>query len=1253
MPGRLFQAVKSGIANQELTTALDSTFRRKPRVVNGTYLGRNRILVGGQEYSLQNTSSTPLAKGDIVAVHNIGRKAAAIYAPADLPAGYSSTGGRPYTYISGVTEHSALSGLTTGDDHPQYGLLTGTETITGLWTFDRGASAPFAVLSGSAKVTHLNSDKLDGLDSTAFLSPQYLTLATNSNLSNERVLVAGSGLTLTDGGAGGNATLAVGAGTLLTVAADSVGITPGANYQFIGTGGGTAAGWRNVSELAGAGLAAATGVLAVGAGNGISVAADSVAVNQAYGFTWTAQHTFQADIQLDANLDFVGAQSITTTAGNLTVSPAGDLLLSPAGADVRVQSGVTLRSENYASQTTGWGIDYAGGADFRYLFADEMHVKAFIADLEQALAGGQIISKSVAMVATAFTAPAAGGTATLTVRDLPSASGMAAFQSGDIVRLRTFSRSAGALSVSDCWGVVTSYVNNGNGTQSWTFTRSTAPNAGGMTAGSQVQPDSIVLDYGTSGNGFYEVNAIDGTYGVNSPYAQVATWATHPASGTSVRTRLGNVKGITSQTEYGLWAGQNTTDKYLRLTDTNFEAHGLRVSLYNSGTERIRLDPAVPSIGLGATLPTGFGQAGIWMGRHSDGTYRLSVEESNGDQYLRWTHDGSRYYLDISGDIYLHDSPGAGGDDLGPTLAIGANGLISMGPEGHFRMHDGATPASNVKIDFHVDGSGNAFATIGDYLGGGNYLRYDGSTGDLIFKGKIIVTDGADFLPIEYRPKMTEFHSPYAAIVDANNLKVSVLGKLIVYTDAAYLLQVAPRYELIGRSGDTVVAMYVLKDGTQKQINDGGFRNVYGIDNPNGTTVEYFTIKQNAYASIPSAERANQVIIGYIHLNNSYSDIVSIQSLGEASQTIITPELIKTPSLAAISANLGNVTAGSIVVGSSNKLWLNDDTTAPTVALAIGGSTKASAPFLVYETGAFHAGGASANYVDWNGSTLIVKADIRADAGYLGSLTVNGNLTMNGGRLRWNSNNSYIDNSKIVISDVRSTVLVGDTSQLTLGLINIDLVDSGQGSWRYGVRVADGGNSLANVSSLYHGESAVAGAAAVDRIYNAQTSNGSYADGFYGEMHSYSGSDFNTSGVPFKGKHLTGGSVAVLNQSVDAGDVGTAPAVWIGSSAPNRSIVKVQTGATGQVGFHLDNPNAYSNFLALVTGNGDVSHGSGRGRFTVKGSTDTVGTPPSGEAYVYVKMVYVSRDNINEYRPCLCIKRDNGTEYYMVPYTNF
>ena len=52
-----------------------------------------------------------------------------------------------------------------------------SQTITGLKTFDLGASAPLAVSAGSAKVTYLDADKLDGLEASAFyLASKYASI---------------------------------------------------------------------------------------------------------------------------------------------------------------------------------------------------------------------------------------------------------------------------------------------------------------------------------------------------------------------------------------------------------------------------------------------------------------------------------------------------------------------------------------------------------------------------------------------------------------------------------------------------------------------------------------------------------------------------------------------------------------------------------------------------------------------------------------------------------------------------------------------------------------------------------------------------------------------------------------------------------------------------------------------------------------------------------------------------------------------
>ena len=92
-----------------------------------------------------------------------------------------------------------------------------------------------------------------------------------------------------------------------------------------------------------------------------------------------------------------------------------------------------------------------------------------------------------------------------------------------------------ALDISDCWGTVvldTSYGTSGfdssTKTQRYIVYPVNVPNAGVTTAGTVVDADAIILDYGISGNGLMRLIAIDGMYAANSPYAQIVTWSGHP-----------------------------------------------------------------------------------------------------------------------------------------------------------------------------------------------------------------------------------------------------------------------------------------------------------------------------------------------------------------------------------------------------------------------------------------------------------------------------------------------------------------------------------------------------------------------------------------------------------------------------------------------------------------------------------------------------------------------------------------------------
>ena len=132
-------------------------------------------------------------------------------------------GGDLVNFLTGSTE------VITVDNKGQLGVGTSSPnekvTVEGAISLDEVAAAPSAT-SGYGKIYVKNSDsklyfKNDSgseFDLTVGASgapadAQYVTLATNGTLTNERVLSGSSGITITDAGAGNNVTLSVDANT--------------------------------------------------------------------------------------------------------------------------------------------------------------------------------------------------------------------------------------------------------------------------------------------------------------------------------------------------------------------------------------------------------------------------------------------------------------------------------------------------------------------------------------------------------------------------------------------------------------------------------------------------------------------------------------------------------------------------------------------------------------------------------------------------------------------------------------------------------------------------------------------------------------------------------------------------------------------------------------------------------------------------------------------------------------------------------
>lgn len=608
-------------------------------------------------------STSGLTAGQVLRASGATTAAFAAIQDADLPATIVRTS-RTLTAGAGLTGGGDLSadrtfdvgagtlitvaadsvGITPGSAQYQY-IVSGATPFTAAW------SSGYLNIAATKTLT-VELDSLVNQDLTSDASPTFTTVKC-SNLTDGYVpyhVADATGLAnspiYTDG-------TSIGIGTT----------NPGAKLEVSGTAG------ANNPEIAITGPVSGTPILTLhsAAGGVLPI----IGYNSDGGLrvgtvTGVGAAGFSEKVRIDSsgNVGFATptprklADFLSTTQAQLrltytdnsvytdfTVNSSGILTIAPTGNIIKFPSAVRIQSDNYVSQTTGWGISYAGSADFRYLYADEMHVKAFIADLEQALAGGQIISKSVAPLAADFTVPAAGAAASLVVESFKGFDTFQVFVDGDFVRLRQFDRTGTSLSITNCWGTVVWVSTDTTAkTQTYTFTRSAAPNAGAAIAGSTIGAGTLALDYGTTGNGFLESNAIDGAMAEYAPYHQIVSWTTHPNSGLTVRTRLGNLKGIFNvANEYGLYAGAGVTDadQYLRISNTAVEAHNLPIKMYDGASVTMQMDPTAPSLAMGSTLPSAYGTGdGLWMGK--DTLYKFRVGDVDGE-LIKW--DGSDLYI--------------------------------------------------------------------------------------------------------------------------------------------------------------------------------------------------------------------------------------------------------------------------------------------------------------------------------------------------------------------------------------------------------------------------------------------------------------------------------------------------------------------------------------------------------------------------------------------------------------------------------
>lgn len=372
----------------------------------------------GYLLALDGTSKFPIgALPNADAQYKVLISGVSPYAPAYTA--LSTFAGAGLSWGTGVFDIGAGTLITVGAD--SVGLSNGTAQYQVPVTGESPYTPSYTLLSSFAGdgITWSTNVYSIELSATSGLSLTGTTPAKTLEIADT---IAGSGLTIA------SKVLSVGAGTLITVGADTVGVSNGtAQYQIPVTGANPYTPvWTLLSTYAGAGLTFTGGVFAVGAGNGITVNADDVALttpgtltvsttnsasgshthaitsssnpgatasilaSTAAGYLQLVRlgvgvspsyslHVQSTTEQMHLAYDASNYVSFTiSSGGNLTVAPTGDFIFDPVGNDVLPNTTYDLN---------------LGAINKKYLtlHAAELWVETLVAQNTIATIGGRIL----------------------------------------------------------------------------------------------------------------------------------------------------------------------------------------------------------------------------------------------------------------------------------------------------------------------------------------------------------------------------------------------------------------------------------------------------------------------------------------------------------------------------------------------------------------------------------------------------------------------------------------------------------------------------------------------------------------------------------------------------------------------------------------------------------------------------------------------------------------------------------------------
>ena len=429
--------------------------------------------------------------------------------------------------------------------------------------------------------------------------------------------------------------------------------------------------------------------------------------------------------------------SDSVTFGALIVSGA-TILSSTLQVDGTVTVNDDIETADFSSWFTttpsGFQISQAGVGDFRTLYIDELVAKAFTADVAQALAGSDILTKSVAKLNASFVVPSVGASVSITVEDLEGLSGLQVFEAGDHVRARVVDSTSG-LTILDVYGTVSNYASVAGGTQTWDYTITYAGASDGA-VGKTVNKGNILLDYGTSGSFYIERTVLDRSSGsdfTKVPYNRIVQW-TNTVSGSpragdpdtviTVITQSGNLANLTSTysnvSGFGFF-GDNTfltgallvgdLSKAGNYLEYNGSALNVVTGTFNLATPTLVIDSTNNKVALG-TSANSITIDGTEVGFIADGAGEFKAY-ADANNYIRLANSA----LDIKAESF----------DLETSTVLlnsAGNGRLIVGADADNQLVDDG-------VGFFVEGNGD-FRVGTIQQGTDSYIKFDGSTVSIV-----------------------------------------------------------------------------------------------------------------------------------------------------------------------------------------------------------------------------------------------------------------------------------------------------------------------------------------------------------------------------------------------------------------------------------------------------------------------------------------------------------------------------------------